>query len=404
MPMLDRPWNRRAFVEHVYIEKPMLFTRTPLRFAILVPVLTLLVACSVDSIIPDRRPDYRKSQVVKPLELPPDLTASTIDETLVVPELNPTGTASFSDYASERPSGNRVATSETVLLEPEGMHLERDGDRYWLVVEQDPAKVWSAVKDFWISNGLLLKKEDPRLGIIETEWIENRADIPAGPIRSLLSQVIDFAYSAPTRDKFRVRLERVDDATEVYLTHYGVEESIRSDAPFGQDASNVAIWQSRPRDPELEAEMLKRLMVHLGASEKRAETEVAEAPEPAKARARLVGAGDPMMIIDENYSLAWRLVGLALDSSNFLVQDQNRAQGLYLVEYRDPLKESTEKGLLSKLAFWKDEPPPEGVRYQVRLAGRGPRTVLLVYDADGQPENSPTTRRILTSLLNAINS
>lgn len=403
--MSGKPWNRRVFIEPVYTVKPMPFIRTSLRFAILIPVLALSVACTVDSIVPDRRPDYRKSQVVKPLELPPDLTASTIDDSLVVPELNPTGTASFSDYASERGGGDRVAVSETVLLEPEGMHLERDGDRYWLVVEQDPARVWSGMKEFWLGNGLLLKEEDPRLGIMETEWIENRADIPAGPIRSLLSRVIDFAYSAPTRDKFRVRLERVDDATEVYLTHYGVEEVIRSDAPFGQDASDVAIWQSRPRDPELEAEMLKRLMVHLGASERRAETEVAKAPEPAEARARLVGAGDPMMIIEEDYGDAWRLVGLALDGSNFVVEDQDRAQGLYLVEYHDPLKESTEEeGLLSRLAFWQDEPPPEGVRYQVRLAGRGPRTVLLVYDADGRPENSPTTRRILTSLLNALNS
>lgn len=367
--------------------------------------LTLLglAACSIDSLVPDRRPDYRQSATLEPLEVPPDLTASTLDDSLVVPELNPTGIASYSDYADERGASGQVAAPETLLQQPEGMHLESEAGRYWLVVEQSPAVLWPRIKEFWTGNGLPLKKEDPRLGIMETEWVENRADIPSGPIRALLSKVVDFAYSAPTRDKFRVRLEQVPKGSAVYLTHYGVEEALRSDTPFGQDASTVAIWQSRPRDPELEAEMLKRLMVYLGASEKRAETQLAQAPAPSAPRARLVGAGDPMLLVEEDYGSAWRMVGLALDASHFVVEDQNRAEGLYLVQYSDPLNDGTEKGFFSRLAFWKDQPPPQGARYQVRLAGRGERTVVLVYDGNGQPENSPTTRVILDSLLKALN-
>ena len=126
---------------------------------------------------------------------------------------------------------------------------------------------------FWISNGFALKRDDPTIGIMETDWVENRADIPQDGVRALLKKYLDILYSAPTRDKFRTRLERTADGkrTEVYLSHSGVEEV----AAGGTSASstNIYIWQRRPPNPELEAEMLNRLTVYLGASEKRAEVQ-----------------------------------------------------------------------------------------------------------------------------------
>ena len=386
----------------------MQFMRVTFRIITLATTLSILSACTttVDNLLPDRRPDYRQSRTEDPLEVPPDLTASTIDDTLVVPELNPTASASLSDYASERAGSQRLVTDETVLQDQPGMQLQRDGEQRWLVVQQAPEQLWPKIKEFWTDNGLPLAREEPRIGIMETNWLENRADIPSGPIRAILSRVIDFAYSAPTRDKFRVRLERVPDGsgTEVYLTHYGVEEVVQSElAGRRGSTTDVALWQSRPRDPELEAEMLNRLMVHLGASERQAATQLAEATSPQGPRARLLGDDGAMLVIEEDYAHAWRLVGLALDGSNFVVEDQDRAQGLYVVEYSDPLDDGKEKGFLSRLAFWKNDPPPQGIRYQVRLAGRGPQTLVVVHNAEGQPDNSRTAQLILDSLIKVIN-
>jgi outer membrane protein assembly factor BamC len=253
---------------------------------------------------------------------------------------------------------------------------------------------------------------------METDWAENRADIADGPIRSVLSKFIDFAYSAPTRDKFRVRLERTgEEVTDVYLTHYGLEEVVQGGRGNNQ-ASQTTIWRARPTDPELEAEMLSRLMVYLGASERQAEAQLASVqeasqpitdsaiePSPQLQQARLTTVeGQRALIIEEDYSRAWRLVGLALDSNNFLVENQDRSQGQYVVEYRDPLDDGTEQGFLSSLAFWQDDPPPpEGVRYQVRLAGQGPQTVVVVQNAAGQPDESPTAMRILETLSETVN-
>jgi outer membrane protein assembly factor BamC len=377
-------------------------------------VLGLLVSCtfSTENLLPDRRPDYRQSKVLDSLEVPPDLTASTIDDTLLVPELTPSGSANLSDYAGERAGGQPAAFSETVLQDQPRVRMERDGQRRWLVAEQPVDALWPRIKEFWVGNGLLLEKEDPRIGIMETRWLENRADIPDGPIRALLGRVMDFAYSAPTRDKFRVRLERVEEGTEVYLTHYGVEEVVRggNDRQGGQ-----VLWQSRPADPELEAEMLNRLMVYLGAAERRTQQQIAQgaAATPAFAqgpRAQLTRVdGQQALSISESYAGAWRLVGLALDGGNFVVENQNRAQGLYEVEYREFVEESRRGavgggGFLSGLAFWRDEePPPAGTRYKVRLAGQGAQTMVVIQNDQGLPDDSPTAELILTSLRDVIN-
>ncbi|NJN47362.1 MAG: outer membrane protein assembly factor BamC [Candidatus Competibacteraceae bacterium] len=385
---------------------PALFSAV-LRHAYWAGMIGLLAACTVatEDLIPDRRPDYRQSRTLDPLEVPPDLTGSTIDDTLLVPEFSPTGSATLSDYAGERTTGQVTASSgETVLQQQPDIRVERDGQRRWLVVDEEPDVLWPRIKEFWTGNGLLLEKDDPRIGIMETRWAENRADIPDGPVRSLLGRVMDFAYSAPTRDKFRVRLERVDDGTEVYLTHYGVEEVVRG----GNDRQGGdVIWQTRPPDSELETEMLNRLMVYLGAAERREQVQLARsestaAPGPRAEYTQV--SGQQALSINDGYSRAWRLVGLALDGSRFVVENQNRAQGLYEVEYRSLEDEGRDEGgLLSGLAFWKDDPPPPGVRYKVRLASQGAQTLVVVQNAAGQADNSSTAQQILTALHDVIN-
>lgn len=385
----------------------LLFWRTTIPVA----ALTALTACStnLDTLLPDRRPDYRRSTLSQPLEVPPDLTSSTIDDTLVVPELNPVGSATLSAYSGERGGAQPQARKTEAVLPPQpGIALEQAGNQRWLVVAAPPDQVWPKVREFWTSNGFALKRDDPTIGIMETDWVENRADIPQDGIRAVLKKYLDILYSAPTRDRFRVRLERAADgnATEVYLTHSGVEEVAVGGA--SASASNTYVWQRRPSDPELEAEMLKRLVVYMGASEKRAEAQQAKAGAVAGPRVRLVEqGGESQLIVGEDYSRAWRLVGLALDSSNYAVEEQNRGQGLYVVEYRDPEKENQkpgDEGWLSKLAFWrsKSEAPPPGTRYRVRLAGQSGQTVVVVRDSSDQPDDSAGARQVLEALQRTI--
>lgn len=341
----------------------------------------------------DPKVDYKKSQSLPPLEIPPDLTSSTIDDTLAVPDIDPAGTATLSVYNEER-QDPQVRGTENVLPQQDSIRVERDGDKRWLVMQGEPEQVWPKVREFFLQSGFLIKQEDPRIGIMETDWLENRADIPKDPIRSILSKAFDSLYSSATRDKYRVRLERGKEpgTTELYLSHRGVEEVVQGDS---------TIWQPRPSDPELEIEMLNRLVASFGVDDKKAKALLAQ-QESAAPRAQLTrdSEGRAFLTLGEDFSRAWRRTGLALDRVGFTVEDRDRSRGLYYVRYIDPLKdEKKDSGILTKLKFWKDdERKPGSDEYLISVAGEEESTRIQVLNKDGAPENSDTTNRILALL------
>jgi outer membrane protein assembly factor BamC len=344
----------------------------------------LVTACS--TIAPGKKVDYKKSKTTESLEVPPDLTTSSINE---APELLNTAGTSYSELSKGEPA----AGTSRVLPEKNDIRVERDGNQQWLVIQAEPAQVWPKVREFWMQQGFLIKMEDPRLGILETGWTENRADIPSGLIRDTLGKVMDFVYSAATRDQYRVRLEHgtTPGTTELYLTQRGMEEVVTGPA---DDRSTV--WKPRAPDPELEAEMLKRLVVFLGVDEEKAKTLMAAKPD-ALSRAQLVSDSNGVMLIDkEDFSRAWRRTGVALDRVGFAVEDRNRADGVYFVRYSDPLGDD-EKGLLSKLAFWSSD-EKKAKQYRIVLLAQGPETQIIVNNDEGKRENSGTAKRILTLL------
>jgi len=361
-----------------------------------------------DGIIKDRGADYKQARTESSLEIPPDLSSSSIDDAMVVPDINPRSTATYSQYAAERSGPRAVQTQTAVLPENPDIRVMRDADRRWLVVNAAPEAVWPRIREFWLQAGFLLKIDDPQTGILETDWAENRADIPKGFIRDMLGKVFEQLYSSATRDKFRVRLERGqrDGTTEIYLTHFGVEEVVTGGATPASETGTV--WKRRPREPELEAEMLNRLMVYLGTEERQARALLAanqgQADQAQRPRATLSRGADGLAVLamEDDFSRAWRRVGIALDRTGFTVDDRDRSRGIYYVRYNDPLADTKKKeGLLSKLAFWQDddETGTKGTSYLVRLVtGDGAGTRVVVLDEAGQPERSDTAYRILSLL------
>jgi outer membrane protein assembly factor BamC len=339
-------------------------------------------------VVKDRKVDYKSARSLPSLEIPPDLAAPGQAESLEVPEIGE-GATTYSSYREGAGAGSASPTREAVLAEPRAARLVRTSDQQWLVVEAPPEQVWPKVREFWVKNGFALDIEDPKIGILETKWAENRADIPQDPIRRVLGKVLDSVYSAATRDKFRVRLERgtEPETTEVYLIHRGMEEVSQGES---------FVWQPRPSNPELEAEMLKRLMVALGVEDTGALVTTAEAQAPRAAMGR-GPEGTPVLTLNEDFSRAWRRTGLALDKVGFTVEDRDRSKGVYYVRYRPP-DEETKKGLLSRLAFWRDDDKRKRDEYLVSLSGEGETTRVGVLDKQGQPEKSRTAQRIVELL------
>jgi outer membrane protein assembly factor BamC len=372
------------------------------KFKLIIIVVSQVMLLGCDS-MPDvndtfsgRKVDYKKqSRSIERLEMPPQMISSEANDAMVIPDIADQST----EYTSADKSSNRVSRiplSQQVLPIQEDIELLKEGNIRYLRLKGNKEQAWNKMREFWLSKGMLIKRETPSTGILETEWSENRADIPQGPVRSALSKVFDGLYSAGTRDKYRVRIEQSTKAgySELYLTHYGMEEVLE-----GQEGERT-IWVNRPRDPELEVEMLGSMMVYFGLEEHKAKAILAKKAKQQKEKAVIVrnAKGESLLFIKETFPRAWRRTGAALDRISFIVEDRDRSKGIYYVQYADPLADETKSGWFGSLNFWSKNTTKDKTKYQINLKGKDEETIVNVLDGSGQEDTSGTAYRILTLL------
>lgn len=359
----------------------------PLFKLTLISAAISLTACST---LETDKVDYRSASSVKApsLDVPPDLTQLSKDTHYAV--------VGGAVSASGLKSGQIAATAPTVAAVSIGdVRIERAGNQRWLVVKRPAEKLWEPVKDFWQENGFLLAMDQNTLGIMETDWAENRAKIPQDFIRSTLGKLLDSLYSTSERDKFRTRLERnAAGETEIFISHRGMVETVNSQNKDG------TIWQPRPADPELETEFLRRLMVKLGVNEAQSKTLVASTDVTKKTATVATENGQPVVHIEEGFDSAWRRVGLALDRTGFTVEDRDRKQGVYFVRYVPLDSNTSEPGFFSKL--FSSSPKNEAAKFQIAVRSQADVTTVSVLDAKGAPETSTNAQRIVKVIADDI--
>lgn len=380
----------------------MLRHKSPALLAAVVAAAVLTGCGSFE--IPTKKVDYKSSTNAKlpPLEVPPDLARPSTDDRFRVPDGNAKGTATYSDYSRDRAGKPRVSSAAgAVLPKIENASIERAGTQRWLVIPGTPEQVWPVVKEFWQENGFVVNVETPEAGVMETDWAENRAKIPESGIRGFIGRAINSLYSTSERDKFRTRLEAgaKPGTTEIYISHRGMEEV------YINEYQDQLRWQPRKPDPDIEAEMLRRMMVRFGVEGERAKTQVAAAKLEPQAKLDR-GAEGSLLALNDQFDRAWRRVGLALDRVGFTVEDRDRSKGLYFVRYIDPdadLKKTEEKGWLSKLKFWGGSSSvPSKEQYRILVQGSTAGAEVRVLDKNGSREQSDTANRILTLLYDQL--
>ncbi|MBS1229617.1 MAG: NlpBDapX family lipoprotein [Proteobacteria bacterium] len=348
--------------------------------------------------------DYKSASAVKvpTLEIPPDLTSPARDDRFAVPDTIGKGSATFSEYSGERSPQARAQQQSDILPTVDKARIERSGSQRWLVVAAKPDALWGQVKDFWQETGFTISLELPEAGVMETDWAENRAKIGQDMLRNLLGKVIDSLYSTAERDKFRTRLEPGSEpgTTDIFISHRGMYEI------YVNEGRTETKWQPREPDPELEAEMLRRLMVRFGSDQKRADAAIAQAKAKPVDRAKLTRGNDGAgtLEVQESFDRAWRRVGLSLDRVGFTVEDRDRSKGLYFVRYVDPETDGQNKdpGFLSKLAFWKGKGPDPQTKYRIFVKDGGALTTVQVLSSEGGIDQSETSKKILSLLYDQL--
>lgn len=372
----------------------------------LIAATIALTACSGGSItdlIPDRRPDYRQSRMNNALEIPPDLASASVDDQLAIPDLNPATMATYSAYAQDNAVRDRRGYIQ-VLPELYGVRVvENAGELPYILVDSDASTAWQSVQRYWNNNGIRLKVSDPAIGLMETDWLENKAELPSTGFSGLLNSLLGFVSDSGTRDRYRIRFSRQgDNQTRVTLVYSQAEERVEGK----QREPSGYVWTLTDNDnPELQLEMTRRIALYLSAELKRLNnmqnTATPAAASTVSARSQLINLGGTSgLALPGSYEQAWRNLRIGLDRASFRILSDAYQNGTYEVRYEPQADAAQQPGSFwSRL--WGGKQAPKGQErpvYLVRLGRDGGQNIAVVQTPNGQPASANEARAVLESI------
>ena len=259
----------------------------------------------------------------------------TVDSLIIPPDLTkPSSQGLFVENVG-------VDDKRYEVTEVQNVEIKRDAYRRWLLVDMAPSEVWLLSKEFFRSFGFKIEKENQKIGILETDYLEIDTKVPdksLGAIRAALSKALNTQYGLPIADKYRIRIESLDDSnqSEVYLTLTSIGEVIQGEQ---------RVWQSREKDVELETEMLLNLMVFLGSDRSEAINKIQASNEKPESPVSVIKSenGYATLVFPYNKKQTWSYLGWALDELYIDVEDRDVIEGSYYINVVE------DKGFFSKL-------------------------------------------------------
>ena len=351
-------------------------------------VLVLFSGCATVDKLADSTAsiDYKNSRSIKTLEFPPDLTSPEFDHAFILPSSGAVKASSMQDkaFGSSR--------NLSVLPVAKNMRISTNGTARWLEVDASANSLWPQMRDFWRSLGIDVVRDEPRIGIMETEWAENKAGLPMDWLRQALGKVLQSTFDAGTRDQFRIRVERPSaNQTRIYLTHKG-SEKIVTETGVG--------WELRPAKHELEAEMLNRLQAFLQGDKYSAtkNTNESDVSQTSSLVSLVTEDGSPILQVHDIYNKAWIRTGIMLERMGLSVESRKQSQGIYGVLYSGD--EALEKtgGFFSRIFKGKQTFLIKGSEYQIHIRNAGRLAEVKVMDEEGVPLSVAQSRKILSRL------
>ncbi|WP_428086068.1 outer membrane protein assembly factor BamC [Candidatus Thioglobus sp.] len=330
----------------------------------------------------ERNIKYYANKTVSSLEVPPDLTKPSSQNAFkldnYVADIHQE-TISFSDK-------DNVIKASGILTAAANVEVKKSGERRWLIVDKRPEIVWNLSKRFLKSHGFAIKEANKKIGLIETDFLENRPDIPdqsLGMIRSMLKKAISTSYTLPIIDKYRIRIEpsQNGEKTSVHLSLTSMEEVATSNQ---STQSENTIWQTRPKDPELEVEMLYRLMTFLGSDDAAAREKIiaAKIDKTFAVSVEKGLGGYAKLVFALNQYDTWENIGWALDQLNADVEDKDVKEGSFYIN----MARSEDKGVLSRI--FGDDAIKKSFQIMVKQIGSN---TTEVYFNDLSEENEQAT-------------
>ncbi len=360
-------------------------------FVFSLSMLMGLSACStVDNFMDTKSAiDYKNNQAVKSLDFPPDLTAPEYDMAFVLPADGVVSASSLSQQSNGYTVDGRAIS---VLPKSNKVSSGSLGAVRWLDVSAPAEQLWPKLRDFWRSIGAPVKRDEPRIGIMETDWVVNHAGLPLNWFNKALSSVLGRGYDASTRDRFRIRVEKKSaNLTRVFLSHKGAEKMV---------TDTLSGWELRPPNHELEAEMLNRLKAFI-----QGDTYAAKASKATSDASKITSLvtvvkqeNQTTLQVHDNYKRAWVLTGIMLDRMGLVAEKRNQSAGIYNVRYQGDDEDAEKRGFFKRLFGGRKTLLLKGADYQVHVQDTGKLSVIRITDDAGEPLTERQNRLVLLRL------
>jgi len=269
----------------------------------------------------DVKINYYSDKSVTSLEIPPDLTSPYYENSFRISEVVNDVDLNIVNLSSKEIQENQ----EKILTPSSNIQVKKLGNRRWFIVDKKPETVWSLSKQFLKEKGFIIKKSNKKIGIMETDYLENKPVIPEkslGLFRAFLSQSESVSYALPSVDKYTVRIEPYDsgEKSEVHLSISSMKEVVQGSGKF-----ESTIWQSKEKDISLETEMLYSLMVYLGGDLAKAREEIINAKDEDKIKLSLQDGinGYAKLVFKANFIETWDHIAWALTELNIDLEDKD---------------------------------------------------------------------------------
>ena len=292
----------------------------------------------------DVKINYYSDKSLTSLEIPPDLTSPSYENSFRLSEfvrnVNPNVVNLTNNDLDKEP--------KKILVAPTDILVKKSGNRRWLIVDKAPDLVWDLSKQFLKEKGFVIKKSNRKIGIMETDFLENKPKVPAksmGLIRSFFeSQIDNVSYTLPVVDSYKVLLEPIDSGTktQVNLSIFSMAEVIS-----GSGKNETTFWQASEKNFALETEMLYSLMVYLGGESASAREKLLDAREDGKVSVELKDGfnGYAKLVFKLNLLDTWDNMSWAITESNLELEDKDLKERAFYIK----TARTDDKGIMSKL-------------------------------------------------------
>ncbi|MGC9456783.1 MAG: outer membrane protein assembly factor BamC [Halothiobacillaceae bacterium] len=290
---------------------------------------SLLAGCSyIPGLSKDEDARERRNTITPNLEVPPAFTAPDPRRQVVLPEV--ASARAQAEMAGESRDGLLSATAD--------VRMEGPPEARYLVVEERPEDIWPRLESFLVSEGYRVRRLEPAIGVIETDWSGGTEGRPgSGGLMRYLRVAKDFLFKPDYLDRVRIRIEDGGSAepTRVFVTTQRMD--LEADAPLvpGDEESGYD-WGSAHYSPEMDIEVMGRLAAYLSGSTEAESRALLDATFQPRAQVRYEDDDEVFIRSTQPFPRVWNRTRIGLQRLGFDPVSEDEAKGLLTVRHIEP--------------------------------------------------------------------